>query len=208
MGISTTSGFRKFQSLVIVLSMMEKDMNTLIILDRDGVINYDSDEYIKTVDEWQPIPGSIEAIAKLSQAGYVIGVATNQSGIARGYFTLDTLNAMHAKMNQLVEQAGGKIHALSFCPHGPDEDCLCRKPKIALLQDISKQVNIPLAQAYFIGDTEKDVQTACTAGATPILVKTGKGERTLFKHPELHSQIAIFADLAEFTHDLLQGSQL
>lgn len=177
----------------------------LIILDRDGVINYDSDAYIKSVAQWQPIPGSIEAIARLAKAGFMIGVATNQSGIARGYFTLETLQAMHAKMIESVEQAGGKIHAVSFCPHGPDDDCACRKPRIGLLEEISRQVDIPLNQAYFIGDTAKDVEAARTARATPILVKTGKGERTLLKHPELAKQIAVYDDLAAASLHLLQG---
>jgi D-glycero-D-manno-heptose 1,7-bisphosphate phosphatase len=177
-----------------------------IILDRDGVINEDSDAYIKSPEEWHPIPGSLEAIAKLHQAGFKIAVATNQSGIARGYFSLATLEAMHAKMQQHLAALGGKIDALAYCPHGPDEDCACRKPKPGLLHSVAQQLQLPLSLAYFVGDTAKDIEAANRVGCQPILVKTGKGELTLNKLPELAKHVPIYDNLAAFVDRLLKGN--
>jgi D-glycero-D-manno-heptose 1,7-bisphosphate phosphatase len=179
----------------------------LIILDRDGVINYDSDEYIKSLDEFIPLPGSLEAIARLNQAGYTVVVATNQSGIARGYFTEDTLAQMHAKLEKLLEQIGGKIDAIYYCPHGPDDQCDCRKPKPGLLQQILKEYDVDPDQVLVIGDSLRDLQSALTVGAKPILVKTGKGQRTVEKlgeYPELKN-VRVFADLNEAVARLLAG---
>lgn len=156
-------------------------MTKLVILDRDGVINEDSDDYIKSLDEWHPIPGSIEAIGRLSQAGYTIAVATNQSGIGRGYYTLETLQQMHAKMKQLVALQGGSIATIAFCPHLPNDKCDCRKPKPGLVEQIESALNMSAQGAYFIGDTEKDILVGESKGCLPILVKTGKGQRTLDK---------------------------
>ena len=147
----------------------------LVILDRDGVINHDSDDYIKSVDEWIPIPGSIEAIADLSKAGFLILVASNQSGLARGYFDDISLANIHSYMSSLVEDAGGKIDAVFFCPHAPDEDCNCRKPRTGLLDQIEEEFSLSVKGAYFIGDTEKDIDAALTKLCRPILVRTGKG---------------------------------
>jgi len=151
----------------------------LIILDRDGVINEDSDDYIKSVDEWLPIPGSIEAIARLSRNDYRVVVATNQSGIARGYFDLDTLNQIHDKMHQLANAAGGSIDAVFFCPHGPDDGCDCRKPKSGMLREIGERLHVSLEGVPAIGDSLRDLQAAEAVGARPLLVRTGKGKRTL-----------------------------
>jgi len=151
----------------------------LIILDRDGVINEDSDDYIKSVDEWRPIPGSIEAIARLTMHDYRVVVATNQSGVARGLFDLDTLHAMHDKMHKLVNEAGGHIDAVFFCPHHPDEKCDCRKPKPGMLLAIGERLRTELHDVPVIGDSLRDLQAAEAVGAQPILVRTGKGERTL-----------------------------
>lgn len=148
---------------------------SLIILDRDGVINQDSDDYIKSVDEWTPITGSIEAIVRLSQAGYLIAVATNQSGIARGYFDDISLANIHSYMCSLVENAGGKIDAVFYCPHGPDDGCGCRKPLPGLLDQLETEFSLSVKDAYFIGDTEKDIDVALTKKCRPILVRTGKG---------------------------------
>ncbi|MDF2939935.1 MAG: D,D-heptose 1,7-bisphosphate phosphatase [Gammaproteobacteria bacterium] len=175
----------------------------LIILDRDGVINFDSDDYIKSTEEWQPIPGSLEAMASLHKAGYLVAVATNQSGIARGLFSLAELQAMHQKMQNLLRQCGGKIDALAYCPHGPNDACECRKPKPGLLLNIAKQLGISLENTYFVGDSFKDIEAARAVNATPILVKTGKGERTLAQHPELIHEVSVYNDLQEFTHALL-----
>ena len=154
----------------------------LVILDRDGVINFDSDNYIKTVDEWQPIPGSVEAIAALSKAGFEICVATNQSGLARGYFTAETLTAMHNKMTSLVTEAGGNISLIEHCPHGPDDGCNCRKPLPGMIESIlSKYPEIKPESVYVVGDSLRDLQAGIAAGCKALLVKTGKGERTLEK---------------------------
>lgn len=151
----------------------------VVILDRDGVINEDSDDYIKTVAEWKPLPGSIDAIARLSQAGYRIAVATNQSGIGRGLFSLTELNAMHRLLNELVTAQGGVIEMIAFCPHAPTEQCNCRKPNPGLLERIAHQMQINLTGVPLIGDSVSDIQVARRVGAAPCLVLTGKGERTV-----------------------------
>ena len=153
-------------------------MMKLIILDRDGVINEDSDEYIKSPDEWIPIPGSIDAIARLNHAGYSVAIASNQSGIARGYFTLETLAAISVKMCTQLSQHGGRIDAMIFCPHGPKDGCDCRKPKPGMLIEIGNRFKTSLSKVYFVGDNINDLKAARAAGVLPILVRTGKGEQT------------------------------
>lgn len=148
---------------------------SLVILDRDGVINHDSDNYIKSVKEWTPIPDSIEAIARLSQAGYKVLVVTNQSGLARGLFDEITLANIHSYMCSLVENAGGQIDAIFYCPHGPNDGCSCRKPLPGMLNQIEKEFNLSVQDAFFIGDTEKDIDVALSKLCQPILVRTGKG---------------------------------
>jgi D-glycero-D-manno-heptose 1,7-bisphosphate phosphatase len=150
----------------------------LIILDRDGTINEDSDQYIKSPAEWRPIPGSIEAIARLTQGGWRIAVATNQSGLARGLFDMATLNAIHAEMHRQVNLAGGRIDAIFFCPHAADAHCECRKPQPGLLLEISERLNVDLEGVPMVGDALRDLQAAATAGAQPWLVLTGKGRQT------------------------------
>lgn len=168
----------------------------IIILDRDGVINQDSDDYIKSVDEWQPIEGSIEAISKLSQAGIKVVIATNQSGLARGLFDEIELAKMHQKMCELVELAGGTVDGVFYCPHLPADNCQCRKPKPGLIASIEKEFNCSAKNAYFIGDSLKDIQAARAAGCTPILVKTGKGLITLEKSPaEELANVQVFDNL-------------
>lgn len=157
-----------------------------ILLDRDGVINHDSDAFIKSPDEWQAIEGSLEAIALLHQHGYQVIVVTNQSGIARGLFNQDTLSAIHAKMCRLVEAAGGKIAAIYYCPHGADSRCQCRKPKAGMLKQCAKDFGIELSNIPVVGDSLRDLQAANTVGALPVLVKTGKGERTLQQPPDFN----------------------
>ena len=149
-----------------------------LFLDRDGVINYDSAEFIKNPDEWQPLPGSMEAIANLNQAGFRVVVATNQSGIGRGLFDMSALNAMHEKMYKLLAQAGGRVDAMFFCPHTADANCNCRKPKTGLFQEISQRFGVRLAGVPGIGDSLRDLQAIAQMGGRPILVLTGKGERT------------------------------
>ena len=174
----------------------------LVILDRDGVINEDSDDYIKGPEEWIPIAGSLEAIARLNHAGILVAVASNQSGIGRGMFDLDTLNAMHAKFQQTLGRVGGHVDGIFFCPHAPQDGCACRKPKPGLLHAISQRFGMPLEGVPFIGDSKTDVGAARAVGAQPILVRTGKGERTLSKHPGLR-KLPLFDDLADAVDHLL-----
>ena len=150
----------------------------LVILDRDGTINQDSDNYIKSLAEWKPIPGSLQAIARLSQGGWRIVVATNQSGIARGLFDMAALNAIHTEMHRVVALAGGRIDAIFFCPHAADSGCECRKPKPGLLLEIASRMDVDLAEVPMVGDALRDLQAAAAAGAKPYLVLTGKGKKT------------------------------
>ena len=167
----------------------------LIILDRDGTINQDSDQYIKSPAEWKPIKGSLEAIARLTQAGYRIVVATNQSGIASGLFDMATLNAIHDALHRAVGQAGGRIDAIFFCPHAADSNCECRKPRPGMLREIAKRLNVSLEGVPMVGDALRDVQAAAAVGARPILVLTGKGRKTR-DSGELPEGTEVFADLA------------
>jgi len=173
----------------------------LVILDRDGTINHDSDHYIKSLDEWRPIKGSIEAIARLTQAGYRVVVATNQSGIARGLFTTRTLFEMHDALQRAAVQAGGRVDAFFFCPHADAAGCECRKPKPGMLLEVARRFNVALADTYMVGDSLKDVQAAVAAGARPVLVLTGKGAKT---HAEGKAPpgTQVFADLAAFAEHL------
>ena len=159
----------------------------LVILDRDGVINHDSDAYIKTPEEWLVIDKTPEAIATLSQAGYTIVVASNQSGIGRGLFDGEMLATIHNKMLSTIEEAGGKIHGIFFCPHHPDEKCNCRKPEPGLIHAIEEDLGEKVTGAYFVGDTLKDIQLAQRTGCKPILVRTGKGLETLSKNVGLEN---------------------
>jgi D-glycero-D-manno-heptose 1,7-bisphosphate phosphatase len=167
----------------------------LVILDRDGVINFDSDLYIKSPEEWRPIPGSLDAIAKLNQWGYRVVVATNQSGIGRGLFGMDMLNAIHEKMIKAAAQAGGRIDAVFFCPHTNTDKCTCRKPKPGMLEEIASRYNADLEGVPAIGDSLRDLDAAVAVGAQPILVLTGKGKKTQ-ADPNLPTGSLVFADLA------------
>jgi len=150
----------------------------LIILDRDGVINHDSPDFIKSPQEWTPIPGSLEAIARLNQAGYRVVVATNQSGIARELFDIATLNAIHAKMHAAAQLAGADIDAIFFCPHAAIDGCDCRKPKSGMFEEIGKRFKMNLKGVPTVGDSLRDLQSGFNSGCTPYLVLTGKGEKT------------------------------
>ena len=165
----------------------------LIILDRDGVINRDSDDFIKSPEEWIPIPGSMEAIARLHHAGYRVVVFTNQSGLARGHFDLDALNRIHAKMHQHAQDAGGIIDAIFFCPDA-DEASPCRKPNTGMLEEISRRLRFNLTNVPIVGDALRDIQAAQAVGARPLLVRTGKGEQTLAAH-KIPKQIKVFDNL-------------
>jgi D-glycero-D-manno-heptose 1,7-bisphosphate phosphatase len=173
----------------------------LVILDRDGTINYDSDQHIKSPAEWRPIPGSLEAIGRLTQAGYRVVVATNQSGIARGLFDTATLIAIHDTLQRAAAQAGGRVDAFFFCPHAPDSTCECRKPKPGMVLEVARRFNVSLADTYMAGDTLRDVQAAAAAGARPVLVLSGRGRKTL-EEGMLPPGTAVFQDLAAFAEHL------
>jgi D-glycero-D-manno-heptose 1,7-bisphosphate phosphatase len=150
----------------------------LVILDRDGVINADSDDYVKSLAEWHPVPGSIEAIARLSRHGFTVAVATNQSGLGRGLFTLDDLEAMNERLIELVEAADGQLAGIFYCPHTPEDNCECRKPKVGLIDAIERELNQTAQGAWFIGDSKRDLQAGLSKGCVPVLVLTGKGAAT------------------------------
>lgn len=174
----------------------------LIILDRDGVINYDSDQFIKSPEEWKPIPGSLEAIARLNQWGWRVVVASNQSGIGRGLFGMDTLNAINDKMVKNLAQVGGRLDAIFFCPHAADSTCDCRKPKPGMFRQIAERFNVDLTGMPTVGDSLRDVQAGLAAGCRPYLVLTGKGQKTRVD-PALPAGTEIYPDLATLVADLL-----
>lgn len=176
----------------------------LIILDRDGVINFDSDHFIKSPDEWKPIPGSLEAIGRLTREGWRVVVATNQSGLARGLFEMATLNAIHAKMHRAVAQAGGRIEAVFYCPHAADMNCGCRKPKPGLFTEIAARYSRDLNDVPAVGDSLRDLLAAATVGARPLLVRTGKGERTLAAGG-MPENTPVYSDLSEAVDHLLKA---
>ena len=175
----------------------------LVILDRDGVINLDSDAYIKSPDEWKPIPGSLDAIARLTQAGYQVAVATNQSGVGRGLFEMATLNAIHDKMHRAVGQAGGRIDAVFYCPHAQEDNCACRKPRPGLLEEIGRRFNASLKGVPCIGDSQRDLEAAAAVGGQPILVLTGKGAMTK-REGKLPPGTLVYKNLAEAVKSFLK----
>jgi len=179
----------------------------LLILDRDGVINHESPEFIKSPEEWLPIKGSLEAIARLSQAGYDIVIITNQSGVGRGLFSADTLGQIHVRMIDYIRQLGGKIQSILFCPHTPEDNCSCRKPKDGLYQVLAQRLNVSFQDVISVGDSLRDLQAAQLAGATPVLVRTGNGRKTakiINKNDELKlSDTATFDNLAHVADAIL-----
>ena len=174
----------------------------LLILDRDGVINQDSDDFVKSPAEWLPLPGSIEAIAKLSRAGFTVAVASNQSGLARGLFDRAALRAMHRKLRKLVEAEGGKVARIVICPHGPHDGCACRKPMPGLLLRLARHFNTSLEGVPVVGDSLRDLRAAARAGAEPVLVRTGNGEKTLRNLPKEFERVPVYRDLAAFAADV------
>ncbi len=180
----------------------------LICLDRDGVINEDSDAYVKNPEEWIPIPGSLKAIADLTKAGFQMVVISNQAGIVKGKFTQNDLDAMTQKMLALIESSGGKIQKVFYCTHDPDEGCRCRKPAPGMLLDAASLCEMEPKHLLMLGDRATDVETALMCGATPILLKSGKGQRELAQNPLLAQRVieaggAIYEDLAEFARVFL-----
>jgi D-glycero-D-manno-heptose 1,7-bisphosphate phosphatase len=174
----------------------------LVILDRDGVINQDSANFIKNPNEWIPIPGSLEAIALLNQSGFRVAVATNQSGVSRGLFDMATLNSIHDKMHRELALVGGRIDAVFYCPHSADDHCDCRKPKPGMIKEIGKRFSLELNEVFAVGDALRDIQAFTDAGCKTILVRTGKGEETL-KSGNLPANTPVFADLNEAVQHII-----
>lgn len=177
----------------------------LIILDRDGVINRDSKAFVKSADEWLPLPGSIEAIATLSKSGYTVAVASNQSGLARGLFDRRALRAMHRKLRRLVTAAGGRVDRIVVCPHGPDDGCRCRKPNPGLIERLVRHYGVDGNNVPVVGDSLRDLQAASAAGAKPILVRTGNGAGTEASLPQDLQSIPVYDDLQAAAIALLDG---
>lgn len=180
----------------------------LVILDRDGVINHESSDFIKSPDEWKPLKGSLEAIARMSQAGYDVVIITNQSGIGRGLFSADMLGQIHARMIEHVQQHGGKIQSILFCPHHPDDGCNCRKPLSGMYDELAKRLSINYHGVFSVGDSLRDLYAAKQAGAQPVLVKTGNGKKSLKqithdKEADLDGTL-VFDSLADFANALLK----
>jgi D-glycero-D-manno-heptose 1,7-bisphosphate phosphatase len=183
----------------------------LVILDRDGVVNEESDDFIRSVDEWVPIPGSIEAIVDLSRAGYRVAIATNQSGLGRGLFSAEDLQAIHTRLCQMVEGRGGSIAGIFYCPHTPDEGCACRKPATGLLSAIEDTLGESASGAAFIGDSLRDLQAARAFNCAAMLVRTGRGRATLAALQsggaklEAWEALQVFDDLAAAARSILRG---
>lgn len=175
----------------------------LILLDRDGVINQDSEHYIKSPEEWQALPGSLEAIAKLNNAGYKVSVVTNQSGVGRGMYSLATLDEIHQKMHDELSQVNGHLDKIFYCPHAPDDNCECRKPKPGLLTQALEHFGIAPEHTIFIGDSIRDIQAADAAHCHSALVLTGNGKKTADKNPNLKT----YQDLNGFTETLLTAQE-
>lgn len=173
---------------------------SLVILDRDGVINYDSDAYIKSADEWRAIPGSLEAVAQLNRSGYRVVIASNQSGVGRGLFDLAALEAIHKKMYRALARVNAHVDAVFYCPHRPEDHCRCRKPEPGMLDDIARRFSVRLSGVPLVGDARRDIEAARRVGARPILVLSGKGPHTLLKNRlflrgvEVHANLAVAVD--------------
>lgn len=178
----------------------------LIVLDRDGVINAESADYVRDADEWHPLPGSLEAIARLHEAGYRIFVVTNQAGIGRGIMSEDAVLRVHARMRDAVEQAGGAIAGIEYCPHSPDDGCECRKPRPGMLRKLEQESGCSLHDVPFVGDKLSDIDAALAAGARPVLVLTGYGEGTLarLRQAGRADDVTVYPDLAAFVNELLE----
>jgi len=179
----------------------------LVILDRDGVINHDSDAFVKSPSEWLPIDGSIEAIADLSNAGFTVAVATNQSGVGRKLIDMPTLEAIHRKMRQAVTDAGGDLGRIVFCPHHPDDDCDCRKPKPGLFNRLARQYGVPINGVPMIGDSERDIEAARAISGRPILVLTGNGQHTAATLAEKNEEVETYPDLLAVAKQLIANNK-
>lgn len=179
-------------------------MNRMIILDRDGVINADSNDYIKSADEWVPLPGSLKAISRLKQAGYLVTVASNQSGLSRGLFSEKELCAIDAKFTTELSRENAVIDGIFYCPHVPGDDCQCRKPNPGLLLQIAAAFAIELTETPFVGDNISDIRAAQAIRAKPVLLRSGKGQAITQQYPEETARVPIYDDLADFVDEILQ----
>lgn len=177
----------------------------LIVLDRDGVINWDSKKFIKSPAEWCPLPGSLTAIARLSAAGFDVVVCTNQSGLARGLLSLDDLSAIHSRMDCAARAAGGRLAAIFVCPHGPADGCVCRKPHHGLLRAVEHHFQLSLHNRPVVGDSARDLEAAYRIGARPILVRTGNGERTLAERSTRPAEV--YPNLATLAEQLIEETE-
>ena len=184
-----------------MLFVKSKNSKKIVLLDRDGIINEDSPNYIKSVDEFIFLPGSIDAIVRLTKAGYQIGVATNQSGVSRGYYDERMLAAIHEKMLTQIRAAGGNIEAIEYCPHRPEEGCLCRKPKPGMLYTLAKRLNCSLTDVPFIGDKISDLDAALAAGAKPVMVVSSWTDKDTMRLS--YSHVPVFDSLALCVEGLL-----
>ncbi len=173
----------------------------LVVLDRDGTLNADPEDFLRSPDDWHPLPGALEALASLHHGGWRLVIASNQSGIGRGLFDVALMNAVHARMHKLVAAAGGRIEAVFFCPHAPDEDCTCRKPAPGLLRQIAQRTGVPLTQMVVVGDSVRDMQAATAVGAQAHLVLTGQS--ALGRPADLPEGVSVHADLSAFADALL-----
>ena len=182
-------------------------MTKMVILDRDGVISHVQEEDTTTVDGWDPISGSIEAISRLKKAGYLVTIASNHTGVSHGYYTDEALQLMHEKMQRMLSIRGASVDGIFYCPHGPEANCICRKPKPGLLYQIAQQFDIDLTQTLVVGDCISDVGAARMANALPILVRTGKGEYTMQHFPET-LDVPVYNDLAHFVRETLRRRQV
>lgn len=174
-----------------------------VLLDRDGVINEDSPDYIRSIDGWHPLPGSLEAIADLSRAGYEVVIVTNQSGLGRGLFDRDALDAIHAALCAGVAAAGGRVGGIFYCPHRPEDDCGCRKPRVGLLEAIEARYGVPVTGSVLVGDSLRDMELAWAAGCRPLLVLTGNGRDTAARLAEAGEAVTQFRDLGAVARWLL-----
>ena len=179
-------------------------MTKMVILDRDGVISHLQGEDQTTVEGWEPIAGSLEAINRLKKAGYLVTIASNHSGIAQGFYSESDLERMHEKMQAALSIRGAAIDGIFYCPHGPQDNCICRKPKPGLLFKIAGEFDIDLSATPLVGDDIADIQAARMANAKPVLVRTGNGEYTMQHFPEA-LDVPVYDDLAHFVRDTLRN---
>lgn len=182
---------------------MEMPLRPAVLLDRDGVINQDNSNFVRTPDALIPLPGSLDAIRRLKEAGWLVAVCTNQSGVGRGLYSLNDLQAIHGRLRQLLAEHDTSVDGIYACPHHPDDGCDCRKPKPGLLLRAARELPIDLAASFMVGDAGRDLEAGIRAGCSPVLVLTGKGRQT--RQEPVAASIPSYDCLADFVDSLLQG---